>query len=544
MNDYTGISASPGLCLGPALQIERRYASSGRTVGEPGREAALFEAAALLAKDEISTLVSGAARDEGDIFLFQREILNDHGLLAEVLRGIEAGCGAAAAVEHAAGLYADKLRRIPDEYISQRAGDVLDACRRVVAILDGRPRGDIKLTEPSILLADELLPSDLASVDKSLILGIAMSAGSTQSHCAIIARTYGIPTIVAAGTALLSVESGTPCVMDAAAGVLIAEPDEVTVARFSHRINLSRRKTMAAEQLRLAPCVTQDGIAVSLLANCSAPEDICAAMALGAEGVGLLRSEFLFLDGSVPGEEEQFAFYRDCLAAANGKPVTIRTLDIGADKSVSGISAAEEENPALGLRGLRLSLAHPALLRCQLAALLRAAQYGDLRIMFPMVTTPDDLDRALAIVAQVRAELALRGVEFASQVPIGCMIETPAAALMAEELAQKCDFFSVGTNDLTQYTLAADRLNTAVANYFNPTAPALQKLLAMTIHAAQQAGIELSVCGEAAADPACALTYVRLGVRKLSMAAIAVSDVKLTLNDASVLSAFSANGSR
>ncbi|MFR1808153.1 MAG: putative PEP-binding protein, partial [Pygmaiobacter massiliensis] len=216
--------------------------------------------------------------------------------------------------------------------------------------------------------------------------------------------------------------------------------------------------------------------------------------------------------------------------------VTIRTLDIGADKSVAGVSESREENPALGLRGMRLSLAKPHLLHTQLAALLRAAIYGDLHIMFPMVTTAQDLDEAFAVLDQVREALTARGADFRAELPVGCMIETPAAALMAEELAPKVDFFSIGTNDLTQYTLAADRLNPAVARYFDPHAPALQKLIKMTLAAAEDAGIPVSVCGEAAAAPETALLYAMLGVRKLSMAAVSISDVKLRLNDALIRS--------
>lgn len=535
MKTYTGTAASPGLCMGPVFLVQRQYAAARRAVSEPEREAALFEAAAVLAKDEITALVGRSGEAEGDIFVFQREILNDHGLLEEILRAIKQGHGAAEAVEQAADLYAARLRSIPDAYLSQRAGDVLDACRRVVAILDGRPREPIQLTEPCILVTDELFPGDLASLDKSKLLGIVMSEGSTQSHTAIIARTYGIPTLVLVGEQVLGIPQGTLCCMDMAEGSFICEPDEGTRARFAHRISLSRRKSLTQEQLRLAPCVSKDGEHFTLLANCSAPQDISAAVAAGAEGIGLVRSEFLVLDGSWPNEETQFAFYRDCLQAADGRPVTIRTLDIGADKNLPGVSVPNEENPALGLRGLRLTLAHPDLLRTQLAALYRAGRYGDLRIMFPMVTTVQDMHKALCLAKQVRQELTQRKVEFAENLPCGCMIETPAAALQAEELAALSDFFSIGTNDLTQYTMAADRLSPAVAGYFDCAAPAVQRLMKMTVQAAKKAQISVSVCGEAAADPRCALVYAKLGVRTLSMAAVALFDVKLALSEARVL---------
>ncbi|MEG1932664.1 MAG: putative PEP-binding protein, partial [Pygmaiobacter sp.] len=377
--------------------------------------------------------------------------------------------------------------------------------------------------------------SDLASVDKALILGIAVSGGSVQSHCSIIARTYGIPTVVMAGTVLLDTPVGALCALDATDGSVFLDPDDATIARFSHRISISRRKNLTEEKLLRAPCISKNGVPFSLLANCGAPQDIAAAIAKGADGVGLLRSEFLFMGEHLPDEEEQFRFYRDCLLAANGHPVTIRTLDIGADKSVAGVTSTNEENPALGLRGLRLTLARPALLRTQLSALLRAGVYGDLRIMFPMITFPSDLDKAFALAGEVKSRLTANGLEFAPCVPLGCMIETPSAALLAAELAERAAFFSIGTNDLTQYTLAADRLNPAVAPYFDCAAPALQKLIAMTVFAANAADIPVSVCGEAAADPRTALLYASLGVRKFSMAAIALSDVKQALSDAVLL---------
>ncbi len=534
MRELYGTTACAGLALGPAKVLLRRYSPLERIVQEPLRETSLFEAAVVVAKDEISKLVERASDQDKAIFTFQIEVLSDRGLLDEILGYIATGTGAAAAVERAAGIYAAKIRSIPDEYLAQRAGDIQDACRRVVDILDGRPRERLVLTEPCILLADELLPSDLISVDRSLLLGIVTAGGSTQSHASIIARTFGIPAIVLAGPEILSVADGTSCGLDGALGQIIIDPDEATYARCAHRIHLSRRRSLSLEKLRDPPCVTRDGERVWLFANCSGPEDIQKAVDLGAEGVGLLRSEFLFLGGALPDEEQQLSFYRDCLRAAGGRPVTIRTLDIGSDKTVAGLTA-EEPNPALGLRGVRFSLAREDLFSIQLSALLRAGLEGPLRVMFPMIASPEDLSRVMGVVETVRRQLTEQQVPFSDKVSFGIMVETPAAVLMAEELAREAAFFSVGTNDLTQYLHAADRVNPAVQAYFTPDSPAVMRALRMVVEAAGRHRIPVSICGESAGDPDTALLYVRAGIRQLSLAAPSLLEVKARLMDENIL---------
>lgn len=534
MRELYGTSACAGLALGPAKVLSRRTSPLGRIVQEPLRETSLFEAAVVVAKDEITQLSERASAQDKAIFTFQIEVLSDRGLLDEILRHIAAGTGAAAAVERAASLYAAKIRSIPDEYLSQRAGDIQDACRRVVDILDGRSRERLSLEQPCILIADELLPSDLISVDRSLLLGVATAGGSVQNHASIIARTFGIPTVVLAGSEILTVSEGTICGLDGTTGQIIIDPDEAAYTRYSHRIHLARRRSFSLEKLRDAPCVTRDGVRVHLFANCSGPEDIEKAIAQGAEGVGLLRSELLFLDGAIPDEEQQYAFYRSCLKAAAGRPVTIRTLDIGSDKTVAGLTA-EEPNPALGLRGVRFSLEREDLFYPQLAALLRAGLDGPLRVMFPMIASPEDLSRTLDAVEEVRRRLTRRGTAFCKDVLFGIMVETPAAVLMAEELAQTAAFFSVGTNDLTQYLHAADRVNPAVQDYFLPASPAVLRALRMVLDATERHQIPVSICGESAADPDTALLYVQSGIRQLSLSAPSLLEVKARLMDENVL---------
>lgn len=530
MRQISGTPACAGLALGPVRVITRGYSALGRIVLEPPRETNLFKTALVLAKDEIAKLSELASESDKAIFTFQIEVLNDHGLQDEVLGYIQSGASAADAMERAESLYTAKIRSLPDEYLSQRAGDIQDACRRVVDILDGRPRARISIDSPCVLIADELLPSDLMSVDRSLLLGLVTSGGSTQSHASIIARTFGIPAVVMAGPDVLNVPEGTICALDGGTGEVILDPDEPTYARYAHRIHLAKRRTLSLERLRTMPCVTRDGVAIAMMANCSGPEDIRHAIELGAEGVGLLRSEFLFLDGQLPSEEQQLEFYRDCILAASGRPITIRTLDVGADKEVAGLTL-DEPNPALGLRGLRFSLARPELFLAQLCALLKAALAGPLKIMFPMVASPEDFDRAMEMVEQARTMLRERGEAFSDRIEFGVMIETPAAALLADELARRADFFSIGTNDLTQYVHAADRVNPAVSDYYAPASPAILRLLHFVVKSADAAGIPVSVCGESAADPQLTLMYVRAGVRSLSMSAPSILGVKERLTD-------------
>lgn len=525
MLHITGTAASAGLAVGTIKRIHRASTGLTRVVLDFPREKALFEAAVLLAKDELAELEQRASAQDKDIFLFQRVMLDDQGLLKEIDQAITDGLGGAAAVEKAAAIYSQRMRSIDNEYLRERASDILDACQRVVNILDGRPRDILKLEQPAIIASDEIYPSDLVSVEKGLILGIVTSEGSSQGHAAIISRTMGIPAIVQAGENFLQLCDGQTAALDGFSGELFLNPDEPTKARFLHRMRLKERQEHKLENLKKARCITPTGQEVNLMANCSCPEDIELAMSKGADGVGLLRSEFMLMAGKMPTEQEQYEFYVSCLKAANGKPVTVRTFDIGADKEVEGISHIED-NPALGLRGIRLCLARKDLLETQLSALLRAAKHGTLKIMFPMIATAEELKLALEVVEQVKSQLRQKNIPFVENVPIGTMIETPAAALLSEQLAPLCSFFSIGTNDLTQYAHAADRVNPLVADYYPSFSLAVNTLIEMAVHAAQKNGISVSVCGESAANPSLAQHYVSMGIHTLSMAAVSLLEVK------------------
>ena len=530
MQMYQGATASPGLVMGPVRRLQHSGPGLERVVQTPGREQALLNAAVVLAKDELRLLEEAAVGTDKDIFLFQQVMLDDPGLNREIASYIAAGAGAAPAVERAAQLYAGRIEAADDDYIRQRAVDVLDACRRVVNILDGRPRTPLRLETPSILVSEYIYPSDIVSIGRGMLLGVACAEGSEQSHASIIARTMGIPAVVQLGAGFLSQNCAAGAVLDADNGRLILEPDEAVRKDAQRRIvgAFILKKRLAALGAA-GPCRTRDGAHVALMASCSGPEDVELAMQAGAEGVGLLRSEFSIMAGRIPSEEEQYYFYLSCLQAAGGKPVTVRTFDIGADKSVPGLTE-DPPNPALGMRGLRMSLAHPQMFEEQLCALLRAGARGPLRVAIPMVSCPEDWQRAMHHVEKARRTLRRRGVVFNEEMEFGCMVETPSAALLAGDiLAAGCRFLVVGTNDLVQYTYAADRLDGRFSDFFSARSPAVHRLVGMVLDAAAGTGAPVCICGVHAGSPNQVVRYARQGVRCFSTEAASLLQVKARL---------------
>ena len=530
MQMYQGATASPGLVMGPVRRLQHSGPGLERVVQTPGREQALLNAAVVLAKDELRQLEEAAEGTDKDIFLFQRVMLDDPGLNREIASYIAAGAGAAPAVERAAQLYAGRIEAADDDYIRQRAMDVLDACRRVVNILDGRPRTPLRLETPSILVSEYIYPSDIVSIGRGMLLGVACAEGSEQSHASIIARTMGIPAVVQLGAGFLSQNCAAGAVLDADNGRLILEPDEAVRKDAQRRIvGASILKKRLAALGAAGPCRTKDGAHVALMASCSGPEDVELAMQAGAEGVGLLRSEFSIMAGRIPSEEEQYYFYLSCLQAAGGKPVTVRTFDIGADKSVPGLTE-DSPNPALGMRGLRMSLAHPQMFEEQLCALLRAGARGPLRVAIPMVSCPEDWQRAMHHVEKARRTLRRRGVVFNEEMEFGCMVETPSAALLAGDiLAAGCRFLVVGTNDLVQYTYAVDRLDGRFSDFFSARSPAVHRLVGMVLAAAAGTGAPVCICGVHAGSPNQVVRYARQGVRCFSTEAASLLQVKARL---------------
>ena len=528
MISYMGTSASGGLAVGKIKVINRRITGFKRVVLATHREKALFEAALILAKDELRRLMTNGERTHQDILNFQLVMLDDVGLKDMILARIAAGDGAARSVEIAMEEYCNRLKSINDGYLSERTSDIRDVLGRVVDILDGRSRERFVLNEPSVIVADEILPSDLASIDRQYALGFITVGGSYNSHANIIARTMGIPSVCGMDSEILNpLNNGRSVCLDGYAGEVHISPNEGTLALFSHRIKQEQRAKLSLMALKEKQITLPDGDRLEIWANCNDPQDITRAIENGAAGIGLVRSEILFMKSSLPTYDSQVEFYSRCIRAAAGRPVTIRTYDIGADKPVGDISMDKEPNPALGLRGIRLQYRHKGLFIEQAKALYVAAdREGAINVMLPMVALESDVTDYMAMADELKKELLASGEITKDNITWGVMIETPAAALISDRLAQLVDFFSIGTNDLTQYTLAADRVNVDAAKYYDPLHPSVLKLIEITVNSAKAAGIKVSVCGESAADAACAIAYAQLGVRCLSMAQNAMIGVK------------------
>ncbi|MEG2394625.1 MAG: putative PEP-binding protein, partial [Ruthenibacterium sp.] len=414
---------------------------------------------------------------------------------------------------------------------------VLDACQRVVDILDGGERCLQALKMPSILVSEEIYPTDIVALDRRLLLGIVTSHGAVSAHAAIIARNMGLPFVVMAGDDFLAACCGQSAALDGEAATVYLAPDEVTKARFAQRRNMAYRHSQTLDMLRGTPCRTRDGVHVQLYANCFSAEDVALSVSMGAQGIGLLRSELSLLAGASArelDEQSQYLFYKNCLETADGRPVFVSTCDLGAGKAAAGVVDSVEANPALGLRGVRYSLAHKNFFAQQLLALLRAAVHGPLSLVLPMVAAPADVTAVRAELEKAKDLLRLRGDVFAEKLPLGVMVETPAAALQAQTLAGMADFFHIGTNDLAQYTMAADRTTNALQGYLRmPNAPVL-RLVELVVQAAAAAQIPVCVCGENAADPCFALELLRCGIETFSVGPRQLTELKAELLECTV----------
>ena len=415
-------------------------------------------------------------------------------------------------------------RGLAQPLLQERAADVEDVGRRVVGAIIG-DGGRAGPSREAIVVAAELTPADAAALDPRLVRGIATARGTPTAHAAILARALGIPAVVALGDAVLAVPAGTPLLLDGDEGSIHVAPDEELVRSAGERAERAAKRRAAARERAHEPATTLDGTRIEVVANLDEPDDAAAAVALGAEGVGLLRTEFLFLDApTLPPEEEQVARLAEIAGALDGRPLIVRTLDAGADKPLPGLPIDPEDNPFLGLRGIRLSLDRPDVLATQLRAILRVAADHPVKVMFPMVATAAELEAALVIMREARAAT---GVD--APVETGIMVEVPAAALLSERLGRHVDFFSIGTNDLTQYTMAAERGNARVAALLAGPQPPVLRLVRETVRGAEANGRWVGVCGELAGDPPAAVLLTGLGVRELSMAPPLVPEVKAAL---------------
>jgi len=513
-----GVSASPGLVLGQVSRLERHVETFSTGPFDPERELRQLEDAVRTAQSELDCMAERAASTEQAILQFQSMMLDDEGMMNEVRFCIKAGISAAAAMDKVGQRYADQLANMKDNpYMQLRSVDILDATSRVINILGNRPRMWLALDHPVILAADRLMPTDLFSVPSGMILGVVTTEGSGQSHAAIIARAMNIPGIVQVGPEFLDDCDGRTMILDATKGECILDPDAAARQQAEARICELQRENEEMRVLGRQPGYTRDGAAFELLANCFGPEDIDTAMQSGARGVGLLRSSYMMLPGRILDEQEQFYFYSSCLAAAQGCPVTVRTFDFGADRTMADAYQGVQSSK-LGLRGIRNSLRQPRQFETQICALLRAAARGPLRVMFPMVTDVEDWDAAMRIVEHCRQSLRERGVPFNEKTPFGVMLSVPSACLTAEEfVAHGCDFLVIGTNDLTQYTHAADRELASAERYYRPASPAMKKLITMVMETAKAGSVPVTICGLAVGNPVNTVQYLQMGLRSFSV---------------------------
>jgi multiphosphoryl transfer protein len=529
--ELRGLPVAPGVGIGAVRRMRTpEPAVPSDRAGAPDEEWDRLTRAREAARSDLraarDTVAGSAGGGEAAIFEAHLLMLDDAAILGPARRAIEsdarnAGQAWDAAVRDVAGAY----REMDDDYLRERAADVLDVGRRVLAHLTGA-EGPATLDGPGVLVASDLTPGETASLDRDLVRGIATARGSATSHAAILARALGIPAVVGLGPSLLEVADGTPLILDGAAGTVVVDPPAEALEEAERRREEAERVAAERRALAAEPASTRDGRRIEVAANLGAVDEVVGAVAQGAEGVGLLRTEFLFLGREdAPGEEEQVEALRAIARALEGRPLVVRTLDVGADKPIPFLAQEPEANPFLGRRGIRLALAFPEVMRTQLRAIVRvAAEHPSLKVMFPMVATIAEVRAARAMLDEVRAELSLD-----PPLEVGVMVEVPAVAVAAERFAREVDFFSIGTNDLAQYTLAAERGNEHVASLAAGPVPEVLALVDLVVRGADAHGRWVGVCGELAGDPLAAALLVGLGVEELSMAAPRIPDVKAAL---------------
>jgi phosphoenolpyruvate-protein phosphotransferase len=540
MRRLRGVPASPGVASGRWVHVEPAPAPTGGRIeaGDAEREVDRLHAAAETAATELEAIAGGVREGghaaEAEIFSAQAEMARDPALEALAAERIRTHAeDAIAGVQAAAGSFADQLRSLGDELLAARAADVLDVGDRIARILAGAPGGRVALPAPAIVVADDLPPSVTATLPRDRLLGLALESSSPTAHAAILARAYGIPAVVGAQGLVAALRDDGPAAVDVAidgqTGEIFIDPDPQTRRRLQTRAGEAHRRHERDLVEADLPAVTLDGVEVALLANIGTPEESGPAVELGARGVGLFRTEFLFLERSAPpSESEQLAAYRRAVESFAPYPVTVRLLDVGGDKPIPYLRLPQETNPFLGVRALRLAEERPELFLTQLRACYRAATAGPLKVMAPMVADARDAETLLALAARARDSLAEEGLE-AGPVALGVMLEIPSAVLVADSYFPSLAFASLGTNDLLQYALAVDRGNPALERYRDSLHPAALRLVQMAVESASRSGIELSVCGEMAGDPVAALALAGLGIRRLSMAASSLPAVRRAL---------------
>ena len=505
-------------CTEPRAEIELVNAA---------REAVILELRSLYEKAVAEVGISNAA-----IFQVHEMLLQDAEFIKSIEQWIsEGGMNAEWAVAEAGYALAQKFEHFEDEYMRSRCADIHEVTDRLLKQLMGNGENEIRFKEPVILVADTLTPGETVNLDTNNVLAFVVSNGTVNSHAAIFAKNMNIPTIMGIQVDIENLKTGTPALVDALTGEFILEPDEQRVRYAEETLQNKAKSDALLQELKGKANVTQSGKRLDIYANIGSEQEVELALQNDASGIGLFRSEFLFIGrNNAPTEEEQFSIYWRVVENMSGKKVVIRTLDMGADKQADYLQLEEEENPALGYRGIRILLSRTDLFRTQLRAIYRAAVYGKMAVLYPMIISEEEVQRIKAITAQIKEELAAEGIPY-GEVEEGIMIETPAAVMISDELAKKVDFFSIGTNDLIQYTLAIDRQNAGLDEFFNPHHKAVLKMIQMVVENAHKEGKPVGICGELASDIMLTKTFLDMGVDQLSVAPSTILQLRKIIRD-------------